>query len=263
MKKEMKLPTFGGHLFLFLISWFLLFAGYALFFIFQEQEVDPTLQWQMALGALLNSLFILVGVRGIFWVFQLLGETFTKIGAMVLFGVSVPLLVIDFLIFQQFKFHINSFVLKVMLQPYAFETLGLSWASGVTFLGVLGCGFSISVALWWMTGTCRVGFLRRWLSGRRRQLGLCLLIVVATVVDKTAFAWQLYQGRSEFYLTAQRIPFYIVVQMGKSFKKLDFLPPPPPPPKNSAWKPNLRNSSVIPSILLNFLPLKQPIPTSF
>lgn len=230
----MKSPTFSSRLFLFLTLWFLLFSGYGVFFIFQK-SIDPAIQWQMVFSTLLNQLLLLVVVRGIFWIIQFFGEAFTRICAVVLFGVSVPLLVIDFLIFQQFKFHINSFVLKVMLQPNAFETLGLRWTAGVTFLVVLGFGLLVSMAIWWLAGMRQVGFLRRWFTGRWRQLGLCLLIFVATLADKTAFAWQLHQGNYEFYLTAKRIPFYIVVEMGKTFASFG----PSPPPENFVQTPAL------------------------
>jgi len=214
----------GDRVFLQLLLWSLLFAGYSSFFVISAPVATET-KWQMGISTILNSMFLFTLLQALFLILRLLGNTLVRWLLIACCALSIPLLVIDFLVFQQFKFHINSFVLKVMLQPNIFEALNLGWREGLTALLVLGVGLAAAVALWHSTGMAWMQPLRRGVSGPWRKLGLCLLIFLATLGDKTFFAWQLFQANTEIYLVGRRVPLYIPVQMSRNFEKLGFVQP--------------------------------------
>ena len=84
----------------------------------------------MGISTVLNSLFLFTLLQGIFFMLGLFGTTLVQWLLLAFCGLSIPLLVLDFLVFQQFKFHINSFVLKVILQPNIFENPQFGLAGG-------------------------------------------------------------------------------------------------------------------------------------
>ena len=214
----------GDRIFLQLLLWSLLFAGYSSFFVFSASVASAT-KWQMGISTVLNSLFLFTLLQGIFFMLRLFGTTLVQWLLLAFCGLSIPLLVLDFLVFQQFKFHINSFVLKVILQPNIFETLNLGWREGATALLVLAVGMLVVLAVW--RGTAVVGGtpLRKAVAGPWRKLGICLLIFLATLGDKAFFAWQLFQVNTEIYLVGRRVPLYIPVQMSRGFEEFGFTKP--------------------------------------
>lgn len=174
------------------------------------------------LTTFLNPLYILLFLFVPFYIlFRILPRFLFKPFLFVLSGSFFTYLYVEWLVFNQFKFHTNSFVLRILQQPDALEVLGIG-ALEITLMSL--AVLAGTAASWVMYRLISWSPLPVWVSrilrGKLRKLGLVLLLFVIFTADKTAYAWYLYTKNATVYLLANDIPLYIPAQAGTVFENL-------------------------------------------
>jgi len=174
-----------------------------------------------------NPFYILAIIFLLFYpLYKLLPRLLFKPVLFVFTGAFFTYLYVEKWVFNQFKFHTNSFVLKILQQPDVFQVLGIGVLEIVMILLAILLGVILA---WAIYGTiCRTP-LPNWLSnklhGKIRKLAFIFLIFLVFTIDKTAYAWYLYNKNIAIYLLANDVPLYIPSQMGTYFRDMGFEPP--------------------------------------
>ena len=133
-------------------------------------------------------------------------------------GALVLVLVIDKFIFGSFKFHINSFVIKVLMQPEALKTLGISVAELAAMGAIFVVGIALSIGLMRWVEVSRIRqVLRRVFSRRLMVFVFSVFVVVLLLADKTAYAWLRFNKSVSVNILSNNVLWYIPAQMDKTF----------------------------------------------
>ncbi len=174
-----------------------------------------------------SPFYILLFLYPLFYIFfRILPRLMFRLILYLLTGSFLTYLYIEKLVFNQFKFHVNSFVLRILKQPDAAQVLGIGPLEIVLMILAVLAGSFVSLGI--HTLICRSSLSDRFsirLSGKLRKIGLILLIFLVFTVDKTVYAWYLYTKNTAIYLLANDVPLYIPSQMGTFFEDLGFKAP--------------------------------------
>lgn len=217
-------PSVGEYSFLYILSIGVTFALFSLIFLIDDQTPILTVM-QLFWGSFTNNLLLAYLFFLLIYLVRFLGNRVFVIVQIVLFNMALLFMTIDYIIFNQFKFHINSFVIKVVLQPNIFETLNIGWREYVTAIVVLAGGLLIAILNWKLLSSQKLTAIHTLVHGPWRKIACGVMIFLLALGDKTLFAWQLFQGNTEIYLTAKRVPLYIIAQMGRQFESMGFEKP--------------------------------------
>ncbi|MGK0289419.1 MAG: membrane-anchored protein YejM (alkaline phosphatase superfamily) [bacterium] len=139
----------------------------------------------------------------------------------------ITIMIIDKVVYHLYQFHLNGFVLKVLQQPDAWKTLGLSTKDVVAVVASLFVGFFVSwgVVVW--LERSRVTFwIQKKLSGFLRKVVFVSILIFVLLADKSGFSWLVFQQKSSVSLLSQAVPAYIPAKMNGFFEdKLGLKPP--------------------------------------
>ncbi|MCP4294489.1 MAG: DUF3413 domain-containing protein [Proteobacteria bacterium] len=164
--------------------------------------------------------------------FKLLPSLLFKLLFFPLMGVFVSYVYIDSIVFNLFKFHVNSFVLKVLGQKDALMVLGIGAVEiGAIVLMIIG-GTLVAFFLYnWISHSSLQAIASGLLRGTIRKLVFVVFIFSVIFVDKSYFAWLIYNKSTSMAILAKKIPLYIPAEAGREFKSYGFAPPPPQGPQ--------------------------------
>ncbi|MFH2130015.1 MAG: sulfatase-like hydrolase/transferase, partial [bacterium] len=179
------------------------------------------------LTTLFNPFYILSTLFLLFYIlYKILPRLVFKLILFVLTGSFFTYLYIERLVFDQFKFHVNSFVIRILQQPDALQVLGIGPLEIALMLLAILLGVFVAWVIYEGLGRSALpGWLSLLLQGKSRKLLLVLFILLIFAVDKTTYAWYLYNKKISIYLLASDVPLYIPSQMGTFFEELGYQPP--------------------------------------
>ncbi|MCP4753415.1 MAG: sulfatase-like hydrolase/transferase [Proteobacteria bacterium] len=179
------------------------------------------------LTVLANPFYIvLLSFPLFYFLYRILPSLVFKLTFFILIGSFFTYLYIDRLVFIQFRFHINSFVLKVLQQEGALQVLGIGKKEISLIVAAVTLCFLITWGIFHLLGKSPLPLrTEKILRGKFRKTGIVLVVFIVFVVDKTIFAWFLYNTKPTVHILAKRTPFYITSQAGRFFKKIGIDPP--------------------------------------
>ena len=136
-------------------------------------------------------------------------------------GVTMTFFFIDYKIYSMFSFHMNSFVLNLILTPGGIDSMGASTTDFVVFMLLFLFSFGIASGLLWIAYKLRV----KYQFPLRQTIILIssyfLLLVALSIAEKVEYAYSTYTYYPQVYANSKRVPFYAPVRMGKIFRKMN------------------------------------------
>ena len=138
----------------------------------------------------------------------------------ILFTALLLLILADLQLYRMYGFHINGFVINLVLTPGGIESLGSSTATLLTY-GAMAFSVALLQGLL-MLGSLRAQPRNRWYkltSPRKRGL---LLLAMVVLVDKAAYGVASFTGEKKILLTANSLPAYVTVTFRSTLLKLGF-----------------------------------------
>lgn len=174
----------------------------------------------------LNPFYIFLILFPVFYlIYRLLPGAGFKAFLFAVSGVFFTYLVIEKMVYDQFRFHINSFVLKILQQKGALQVLGIGTLEITAIITSVILFAVFSWAGYFVLGKSSLpSHLGEKLKGGGRKLLLVLLVLLVFLIDKTIFAWYLYNKKPSVYVITNQIPLYMPSQGGKFFRKMGFEP---------------------------------------
>ncbi len=223
--KEKDATEDGNTLFLFLVFVaIVIFVSSLSYFsddLFQENIGEVSF---LFLTTFLNPFYILLFFFPfLYLLFRIFPRVVFKCLLFLLVGTLFTYLFIEKQIYSQFKFHINSFIIKILRQKGALQVLGIGVWEIIGMILVVAAGFLLSWAIYSLISKSNIPIW--WgmkLKGKIRKIAFILLILIVYLSDKTTFAWFLFNKKPTVYLLSQKVPLYIPAQGGKVFKDLGF-----------------------------------------
>lgn len=134
---------------------------------------------------------------------------------------------IDFLVFRQFKFHLNNFVLKILFQPEAMNVLGIGILEISVIIGLfLFCSSTIYLIIRYLFNSHLGERTTHLFKGFKRKSILIVVILAVLLVDKSIYAYKLFQRSPIPLFLKKDIPLYIPMVANRSFHKMGLKRPP-------------------------------------
>lgn len=144
-----------------------------------------------------------------------------------LFGFITTALAIDFFVFNQFKFHMNSFVLKVLSQPEALNILGIGFTEISAVIGLFViCTTSVFFLIRFLLKSRLMQLSLKLNRSLTRKAILIVSILVVMLADKSIYAYKIYQRDALPLFLKKDIPLYIPVIANHFFKGMGVERPP-------------------------------------
>ena len=196
---------------------------------FLTEELFQGSVWEnvyLVASTLLNPIYL---VSLLFPLFYLLYKALPKLLFKLLFfpliGIYGTYIFIDRIVFNLFKFHINSFVLKIFRQERALQVLGIGTRELIFIFSTVVFG---TLLAWLLFLAIRSSPLQKWTDRRlrngRRIAGFVAILLFLMCLDKLTFAWLLYNKSSSVYILSKRVPLYVSAQAGGMFEDLGLKP---------------------------------------
>jgi len=219
----------GFTLFLYLnITAFFIFLYSLSYFSMDMLDDSWIANVHLIVTMFINPLFILLIFYPLFYLLLriLPGTILFRLGISLLTGLLYTYLVVEKVLFSLFKFHINSFVLKILQQQDAMTVLGITQMDVAFFFLAILSTASISFFLFY--GIERLE-LHQWMAKvfntKLKIFGLILLLLSTLAIDKTTYAWFYYNLRPGVVALSQRVPLYIPSKMGRAFRDMGYEAP--------------------------------------
>lgn len=206
--------------------------GLAWVLLVTEGLTSPALYLTAALAPLGGAALVWTGASTILRRSGFRARFFGQAGALIaLYAITATsvlqlLLYADLRIWQLFGFHLNGFVLNLVLTEGGIASLGASRATFVWVgLGVLGLG--IGECLLWVA-IQRVRWLRslsRSMARRRAVVAIASGLALVVVVDKGVYGLGDLRAQPEIQQTASIVPFYVPVTFKGIARDLGYVRP--------------------------------------
>ena len=126
-------------------------------------------------------------------------------------------LTVDYFVFQSFKFHVNSFVIKVLTSDNALSVLGLE--SDIIFYLTLYFIIYLFIS---MILFCLCAYLSGYINLKVGFLIIYITIILFVFIDKTFFSFLSFKNYGYEVTIRKNVPLYIPVEMHGDFKRLGF-----------------------------------------
>jgi uncharacterized protein len=183
----------------------------------------------LVVTAFLNPLYLVLTLFPfLFLVYKVFPKLIFRLFFSVLTGILLAYIIIDKIAYNQFKFHINSFIIKVFTQPRALQVLGVGFKEtlAVVFIVILGSSITFLFYTWIIRSKIQVLVETKFRSYLKKILFIFLVLFVF-LLDKSTFAWLLYNQNISVHALAKKVPFYMTSQGGRFFKRMGFKPDTP------------------------------------
>ncbi|MBU3914990.1 sulfatase-like hydrolase/transferase [bacterium] len=200
----------------------------SLFYLSQDLFEEDSLEMIFLFVTIfLNPFYIQLFLFPLVYLFyKLFPNVVFKVLFSILIGSFGTYLYIEKMVFSMFKFHVNSFVLKILGEKGALQVLGIGTAEISAMVLAVIIGAFISGGVYTLLGKTNLPiWLGKKLRGKIRKIGFIVLILFVYLLDKGTFAWYLHNKKTAVYLMTQKVPLYIPSQGGGTFESLGFMPP--------------------------------------
>jgi membrane-anchored protein YejM (alkaline phosphatase superfamily) len=137
---------------------------------------------------------------------------------------TVILLLIDWKIFSMFKFHINGFVINLVLTPGGIESMGASNTDNVILIII---AILIYLSMWGLLAFSRWSLKKYQFTTKKvvtTSIFLLVSIAVIFTFQITTFAYAFYKNDSVVLSNARAIPLFRTITMRHIFESLDVKP---------------------------------------
>lgn len=124
----------------------------------------------------------------------------------------------DHLVYSLYGFHLNGFVLNLVLTPGGINSLGDSTATTATFTAIIAVLVGIHGALLWLCHYLLVRKHRDILPRHFFRYAL-LAFVAVTVTERATYGVSHLQAYTPVLISAQHIPFYMPATFGRLAKR--------------------------------------------
>jgi membrane-anchored protein YejM (alkaline phosphatase superfamily) len=222
-----RLPNDRQLLHFFVLSWLLVAIHLGSFAVAAQMTDMATASWTLATTASYAFLYLLPAlVIGVVLRLALPpgsgrvgGAWLVAIALIFLTGATHTLLFADRMIYDMYGFHINGFVLDLVLTPGGIASLGASRGTEMTALAIILALFAMQAAayVWSMRQGPRPG-----VAGSRRPRGgprvrwLLLAVLVMTLGERVAYGVSHATNYQPILFASERYPFYLPL----TFRKL-------------------------------------------
>ncbi len=136
-------------------------------------------------------------------------------------ALAIVLVYADARILSMYGFHINGFVINLLLTPGGIDSLGGDTATKIGFALIIAAVFALQLLLWW---SCQQSWAQRWLTPILFKR-LLILLVAFTLIERTMYGVADVRARGETLSVAQTIPLYHPTRFRTIAKKWGFLVP--------------------------------------
>ena len=183
----------------------------------------------LVVTAFLNPLYIVLTLFPFLYIiYKVFPKLIFRLFFSVLTGILLAYIVIDKIAYNQFKFHINSFILKIFTQPRALQVLGIGIKETLVVVLIVLLGSSITFLFYtWIIRSKIQALVETRFRPYLKKILFILLILFVFLLDKSTFAWLLYNKNIAVYTLAKKVPFYMTSQGGRFFKRMGFRPETP------------------------------------
>jgi membrane-anchored protein YejM (alkaline phosphatase superfamily) len=172
----------------------------------------------------LNHIYLLTIIYPfIYLLYRILPTALFKPLFVLFLGLFATYVYLDSIIYNLFKFHVNSFILKVLGQKGALQVLGLGFYELIIVSSFVILGVIISFFIFnWLSHSK----IQLWFSNLLRSpLRIVIFTLIFTIVmigEKGYYAWLVYNRVPEVIVLSKKVPLYVPPQAGRIFKKLGF-----------------------------------------
>ena len=220
------LPKFDSIHRFYGLTWLLTAIHVSTFTSAQQYSAGYPALWTLATTFSYSALYLLpaIGV-GYFvrWLVgklpnQRLGGTITALTLVGLTGLTHGLLFADHMIHSMYGFHINGFVLDLVMAPGGTASLGSSLSTQITATLIIGALLGMQALAYYVlvlrAATPGNG------SARRRWRWVLLALLLATLGERVAYAYSSAVNYQPILFASERYPFYLPLSLRKLAKNL-------------------------------------------
>lgn len=222
-----KIPSLDKFHRFYLLTW-LLVALHVSTFTSAGQYASPgTAAWTLATTATYSAFYLLPALLLGYVARALLGrfaprrEVLLAVLLIGLTGLTHALLFADRMIHSMYGFHINGFVLDLVLTPGGIASLGASQSTQITAALIVAALLLMQAGAYYFTAVRENArrTVHETQSGKRWRW-LILALVFATVGERVAFAYSAATNYQPILFASERYPFYLPLSMRKVAKAL-------------------------------------------
>lgn len=226
-----RLPSLDKTHRFFALSWLLIAFHVTTFTSIGQYGTPATALWTFATTATYSAFYLLPALllgymaRGLIGRFSpVRGGGYVAVILIALTGLTHALLFADRMIHSMYGFHINGFVLDLVLAPGGIASLGASASTQIT-AGLIVAGLVLIQAVAYYFAVTRETTQRpqereeKALPGWRWRW-LIIALVLATVGERVAFAYSTATNYQPILFASERYPFYLPLSMRKVAKAL-------------------------------------------
>ena len=222
-----KIPSLDKFHRFYLLTW-LLVALHVSTFTSASQYASPgTAAWTLATTATYSAFYLLPALLLGYAARALLGRFAPRRDVLLaalligLTGLTHALLFADRMIHSMYGFHINGFVLDLVLTPGGIASLGASQSTQITAALIVAALLLMQAGAYYFTAVHENArrTVHETQSGKRWRW-LILALVFATVGERVAFAYSAATNYQPILFASERYPFYLPLSMRKVAKAL-------------------------------------------
>ncbi|MFT3847389.1 MAG: sulfatase-like hydrolase/transferase [Propionivibrio sp.] len=222
------LPSFDRIHRFHLLTWLLVALHVSTFTSASQYAAPGTATWTLATTATYSAFYLLPALLLGYLARGLIGRLDPPGGrrlvALILIaltGLTHVLLFADRMIHSMYGFHINGFVLDLVLAPGGIASLGASLSTQITAALIVAALLLMQAAAWYFAAA-RQAEQRTPGDARssKRWRWLIVALVFATVGERVAFAYSTATNYQPILFASERYPFYLPLSMRKAAKAL-------------------------------------------
>lgn len=221
-----KLPSLDKIHRFHLLTWLLVALHVSTFTVGSQYAAPGTAAWTLATTATYSAFYLLPAlmlgylVRGLIGHFAPRRSRLLALSLIGLTGLTHALLFADRMIHSMYGFHINGFVLDLVLTPGGIASLGASLSTQITAALIVAALLLMQAAAYYLTAVRQAAPMRSEPSAGKRWRWLILALVFATVGERVAFAYSSATNYQPILFASERYPFYLPLSMRKVAKAL-------------------------------------------
>ena len=186
---------------------------------FQYLPVIPTdsLGFTFLVTSVLSQMSLLAGILALIGIpFLILPSRWVRWVLALIATLALSLLVIDTFVFAQYRFHINSVVLQLIMSGQVVSFAVVTWVK------VVGCAVAVLAIERWM-----VSFAENRMQRPRFRYGkaFCWFIFVCLLTSNAIHTWGSANGRQSVLMTDRYLPLFYPLTANSLMKKMGWINP--------------------------------------
>ena len=209
-----------------LLTWLLIALHVSTFTSASQYAAPATAAWTLATTATYSAFYLLPALVLGYVLRSLFRRFAPRRGAVVavlligLTGLTQALLFADRMIHSMYGFHINGFVLDLVLTPGGIASLGASASTQITAGLIVAALLLLQGVAYYLAVIREAAPKRSEARPGKRWRWLILALVFATLGERVAFAYSAATNYQPILFASERYPFYLPLSMRKVAKAL-------------------------------------------